>query len=102
MGLTALLTAMILSGDDADWRGLSRTLGDPMIETRLAATHYMNWFLVLRSDLNVSRGDINAVKGLRIGAAPGPDAGLRQMLVEAGIDLERDHVDVGPIPGTNE
>ena len=68
----------------------------------MALAQHMYWFLVLRSDLNASRGDINAVKGLRIGAAPGPDAGLRQMLVEAGIDLERDNVDVGPIPGTNE
>jgi ABC-type nitrate/sulfonate/bicarbonate transport system substrate-binding protein len=68
----------------------------------MALAQHMYWFLVLRADLNVSRGDINAVKGLRIGAAPGPDAGLRQMLVEAGIDLQRDHVDVGPIPGTNE
>ena len=62
----------------------------------------MYWFLVLRADLKATRGDINAVKGLRIGAAPGQDAGLRQMLVEAGIDLERDKVDIGPIPGTNE
>jgi ABC-type nitrate/sulfonate/bicarbonate transport system substrate-binding protein len=68
----------------------------------MALAQHMYWFLVLRSDLNASRGDINAVKGLRIGAAPGPDAGLRQMLVVAGIDLERDNVDVGPIPGTNE
>jgi ABC-type nitrate/sulfonate/bicarbonate transport system substrate-binding protein len=68
----------------------------------VALAQHMYWFLVLRADLNASRGDINAVKGLRIGAAPGPDAGLRQMLIEAGIDLERDNVDVGPIPGTNE
>src|SRR5262249_52756588 len=37
-----------------------------------------------------------------IGAAPGPDAGLRRLLVEAGIDLERDKVQVGPVPGTTE
>jgi NitT/TauT family transport system substrate-binding protein len=68
----------------------------------VALAQHMYWMLVLRSDLNVSRGDIKAVKGLRIGAAPGPDAGLRQMLIEAGIDFERDAVEVGPIPGTNE
>jgi NitT/TauT family transport system substrate-binding protein len=68
----------------------------------VALAQHMYWFLVLRADLHVTRGDINAVKGLRIGAAPGPDAGLRQMLVDAGFDLERDNVDVGPIPGTNE
>jgi ABC-type nitrate/sulfonate/bicarbonate transport system substrate-binding protein len=61
----------------------------------------MYWFLVLRTDLRVARGDLQAVKGLRIGAAPGPDAGLRRLLVEAGLDLERDQVQLGPIPGTN-
>ncbi len=68
----------------------------------VALAQNMYWMLVLRSDLQASRGDINAVKGLRIGAAPGPDAGLRRMLIEAGIDSERDQVEVGPIPGTSE
>ncbi len=58
------------------------------------------WMLVLRSDLGAKLGDIEAVKGLRIGAAPGPDSTLRRMLAEAGIDLEKDHVDVGPVPGS--
>ncbi len=48
------------------------------------------WLLVLRSDVAAVRGDVGAVKGLRIGAAPGPDAALRRLLAEAGIDLERD------------
>ncbi len=39
------------------------------------------------------------MKGLRIGAAPGPVDGLKRMLVEAGIDPERD-VQIGPVPGT--
>jgi ABC-type nitrate/sulfonate/bicarbonate transport system substrate-binding protein len=58
----------------------------------------MYWFLVLRADLHVQRGDLQAVKGLRIGAAPGPDAGLRRLLIEAGIDPERDGVRIGPVP----
>ena len=58
------------------------------------------WMLVLRSDLGTEMGDIQAVKGLRIGAAPGPDSTLRRLLAEAGIDLEKDHVDVGPVPGS--
>ena len=58
------------------------------------------WMLVLRADLNAKMGDVNAVKGLRIGAAPGPDSTIRQLLVEAGIDLEKDKVDVGPVPGS--
>ncbi len=64
-----------------------------------ALAQRMYWLLVLRSDLGARRGDLSAVKGLRIGAAPGPDAGLRRLLVEAGIDLERDRVQIGPIPG---
>ncbi len=45
---------------------------------------------------------MNAVKGLRIGAAPGPEAALRRLLDEAGIDLERDQVKLGPVPGATD
>ena len=64
-----------------------------------ALAQHMYWFLVLRKDLGAKRGDLHAVKGLRIGAAPGPVDGLKRMLVEAGIDPERD-VKIGPVPGT--
>ncbi|MCH7713881.1 MAG: ABC transporter substrate-binding protein [Chloroflexi bacterium] len=57
------------------------------------------WLLILRSDLGATPGDVNAVKGLRIGAAPGPEAALRRLLIEAGIDFERDQVQLGPVPG---
>lgn len=57
------------------------------------------WLLILRSDLGAKVGDVQAVKGLRIGAAPGPEMALRGLLAEAGIDLERDKVDIGPVPG---
>ena len=57
------------------------------------------WLLVLRSDLGMEPGDVRAVKGLRIGAAPGPDLAFRQFLADAGIDPERDDVTVGPVPG---
>src|SRR5262249_58828246 len=60
------------------------------------------WLLVLRSDLAGARGDVNAVKGLRIGAAPGVDLGLRRLLAAAGIDLARDDVRIGPVPGTGQ
>lgn len=59
----------------------------------------MYWLLVVREDLPAQRGDLNAVKGLRIGAAPWVELGLRRMLVEAGIDIEADAVDIGPVPG---
>ena len=57
------------------------------------------WFLVLRADLRAKRGDVQAVKGLRIGAAPGVDVGLKRLLREYGIDPQRD-VQIGPVPGT--
>ena len=64
-----------------------------------ALAQHMYWFLVLRRDLGAKRGDLRAVRGLRIGAAPGPVDGLKRMLVEAGMDPERD-VKIGPVPGT--
>jgi hypothetical protein len=30
----------------------------------------MYWFLILRTDLGAKKGDVNAIKGLNIGAAP--------------------------------
>jgi NitT/TauT family transport system substrate-binding protein len=57
------------------------------------------WLLVLRADLPASRGELSAVKGLHLGAAPGPDAALRRLLADAGIDLARDGVRIGPVPG---
>src|SRR5580658_8530057 len=59
----------------------------------------MYWFLIMRSGLNVARGDISAVKGKRIGAAPWVEMGLRRLLITAGIDLERDAVTIAPVPG---
>jgi len=64
-----------------------------------ALAQKMYWMLILRSDLEAKRGDVQAVKGLRIGAAPGPEAGLRRLLAEAGIDPQRDQVEIGPVPG---
>jgi ABC-type nitrate/sulfonate/bicarbonate transport system substrate-binding protein len=72
-----------------DWRG-ARLL--------CALAQRMYWFLVVRNDLNPKAGDLACVRGLRIGAAPGPVDGLRQMLKRAGIDPERD-VKIGPVPG---
>src|SRR6188472_369739 len=59
----------------------------------------MYWFLVMRSNLRAKRGDIEVVKGRRIGAAPWVEMGLRRLLIEAGIDLERDGVQIAPVPG---
>src|SRR3984957_19341122 len=59
----------------------------------------MYWFLVMRADLKAQRGDINIVKGRRIGAAPWVEMGLRRLLVEAGSDPEKNGVTIGPVPG---
>jgi len=64
-----------------------------------ALSQGMYWLLVVRSDLDAERGDIKAVKGLHIGAAPFVELGLRRMLTEAGIDIEADHVHIAPVPG---
>ena len=58
------------------------------------------WFLVLRSDLKAAKGDIAAIKGLKIGAAPLVDLGLKRLLVESGRDEARDNIQIVPVPGT--
>ena len=60
----------------------------------------MFWLLVMRSDIAADPGDINCVKGRVIGAAPLVDQGLKCMLIELGIDLDRDGVRIVGIPGT--
>lgn len=60
----------------------------------------MYWFLVMRSDIESTRGDISVVKGRKIGAAPWVDLGLKQTLVAAGIDAVRDNVTIAPVPNT--
>jgi len=60
-----------------------------------ALAQHMYWFLVVDRKLNAKRGDLSVVKGRRIGAAPGPVDGLKQMLKRAGIA----DVQIGPVPG---
>jgi ABC-type nitrate/sulfonate/bicarbonate transport system substrate-binding protein len=60
----------------------------------------MYWFLVMHKDFAARRGDINAVKGKSIGAAPWVDMGLRRLLIAAGIDLARDGVTIAPVSGS--
>jgi NitT/TauT family transport system substrate-binding protein len=71
------------------WRG-ARLLG--------ALAQRMYWLLVVRTDLPGGRGDLSILPGKRIGAAPGPDAGLVKLLAEAGVQ----EVQVGPIPAASE
>ena len=59
----------------------------------------MYWFLVMHRDFEAQRGDLEVVKGRSIGAAPWVDMGLRRLLMEAGLDLDRDRVKIAPVPG---
>jgi ABC-type nitrate/sulfonate/bicarbonate transport system substrate-binding protein len=61
----------------------------------------MYWFLVMRADIGAGRGDVEVVRGRRIGAAPWVEMGLRRLLIEAGIDLQRDAVTIAPVPGAS-
>lgn len=63
-----------------------------------AISQNMYWFLVVKASLNVRRNDLLALKGLKIGAAPGPADGLTRMLQVAGLEPGKD-VHVVPVPG---
>lgn len=73
-----------------DWRGV-KLLG--------ALAQGMYWFLVMRADLGIARGDLAALRGRRIGAAPWVEMGLRGLLAAAGLESERDRIAIGPVPG---
>jgi NitT/TauT family transport system substrate-binding protein len=76
-----------------DWRGA---------KLLAALAQGMYWLLVLRSDLDAAPGDVNAVKGRTIGAAPLVALGLQRLLIESGIDLKNDGVRIVGVPGANE
>src|SRR5215471_9236845 len=74
----------------SEWRGV-RLLG--------ALSQGMYWFLVMRADLGIARGDLEALKGRRIGAAPWVEMGLRALLTEAGLEPRRNEIHIAPGPG---
>jgi ABC-type nitrate/sulfonate/bicarbonate transport system substrate-binding protein len=53
----------------------------------------------LHAVFKARRGDVSAVRGKSIGAAPWVDMGLRGLLAASGIDLVRDEVKIAPVPG---
>jgi ABC-type nitrate/sulfonate/bicarbonate transport system substrate-binding protein len=73
-----------------EWKGV-KLLG--------ALAQGMYWFLVMHADHNIARGDLAALRGRRIGAAPWVEMGLRRLLAAAGLDPRRDDIRVGPVPG---
>jgi ABC-type nitrate/sulfonate/bicarbonate transport system substrate-binding protein len=72
------------------WRGC-KLLG--------ALAQGMYWFLVMRSDLGIARGDLAALNGKRIGAAPWVEMGLRRLLIVAGLDPATNDITIQPVPG---
>ncbi len=75
-----------------EWKG---------VKLLCALAQYCYWFLAVRRDLDVKRGDLAALKGLRISAAMSdPDKLLRHLLTEAGLDLARDKIAIVPPPPT--
>ncbi len=73
-----------------EWRGV-KLLG--------ALAQGMYWFLVMRADLGLARGNLAGLKGKRIGAAPWVEMGLRGLLIAAGLDPVRDEITIAPVPG---
>lgn len=77
---------------DRDWSDL-RLLA--------ALSQNMYWFLVTRPDLDVTRDSLEHLRDVRIGAAPGPDLGLRELFVRGGVDVESRGIAISPVPGTD-
>jgi ABC-type nitrate/sulfonate/bicarbonate transport system substrate-binding protein len=63
-----------------------------------ALSQGMYWKLVMLSELGGHRGDLSVVKNKRIGAAPLVELGLKGMLADANIDLEKDNVTLVEVP----
>jgi ABC-type nitrate/sulfonate/bicarbonate transport system substrate-binding protein len=63
-----------------------------------ALSQYTYWFLAMRADLGIQRGDTDALKGRRINASGRPGLALRRVLEDAGLDLERDNIQIVRVP----
>lgn len=59
------------------------------------------WLLTVRADLPAARGDFQALRGLRLAAAEGPDLAFKALLRQGGLDPERD-VQIVELPGAGE
>ncbi len=64
-----------------------------------AQSQGMYWFLVMRADLRIARGDLGALRGRRIAAVPFVGAALRRLLIEADLDPAREGIDILVPPG---
>jgi NitT/TauT family transport system substrate-binding protein len=66
-----------------------------------AQSQGMYWFLVAAAERRIARGDLAALRGMRIGAAPLVAMGLRQLLVDVGLDAGKNDITIEPIPGAH-
>jgi ABC-type nitrate/sulfonate/bicarbonate transport system substrate-binding protein len=85
-------SAHLLVAGFPEWQG---------VKLLCAQSQGMYWFLVMRADLGIRRGDLGALKGRSIGAAHWVAMGLRRLLAETGLDAERDGINIAPIPGAH-
>ena len=85
-------SAHLLVAGFPEWRG---------VKVLCAQSHGMYWFLVMRTGLGIGRGDLAALKGCNIGAAHWVAMGLRRLLAEADVDVERAGIRIVPIPGAH-
>jgi ABC-type nitrate/sulfonate/bicarbonate transport system substrate-binding protein len=85
-------SAHLLVAGFPEWQG---------VKLLCAQSQGMYWFLVMRADLGIARGDLAALRGCSIGAAHWVAMGLRRLLAEAGIDADRDGIAIAPIPGAH-
>jgi NitT/TauT family transport system substrate-binding protein len=75
-----------------DWKGA---------KLLCALSQYSYWFLAVRADLVATRGDLAALRGLRISSSmEAPVHGLRHLLAESGLNLERGDAEIVPAPPT--
>jgi NitT/TauT family transport system substrate-binding protein len=75
-----------------DWKGA---------KLLCALSQYSYWFLAVRADFAAKRGDLGALKGLRISSSmESPVHGLRHLLAESGLNLERGDAEIVPAPPT--
>jgi ABC-type nitrate/sulfonate/bicarbonate transport system substrate-binding protein len=72
-----------------DWQG---------VKIVVALSQGTPWLLTVRANLPARHGDLQALRGLRLTAAHGPDLALKQMLRAAGINPDRD-LEIVDLPG---
>src|ERR1700754_301963 len=85
-------SAHLMAGGFPQWQG---------VKLLCAQSQGMYWFLVIRKELGLARGDLASLRGLHIGAAPWVAMGLRRLLIESGLDPAANDISITPIPGAH-